>query len=60
MLSRLSDLYRLDFFFLIWQSEGKFAAEFLFLPFRFEMKLEDFVMKKLKKIDFVIFDPKKS
>ena len=28
--------------------------------FRFEIKLEDFVMKKLKKIDFVIFDPKKS
>ena len=24
------------------------------------IKLEDFVMKKLKKIDFVIFDPKKS
>ena len=26
--------------------------------FRFEIKFGDFVVKKLKKIDFVIFDPK--
>ena len=29
--------------------------------FRFEVKIENFIMKKLKKIDFFkIFDPKKS
>ena len=28
--------------------------------FRFEIKFGDFVVKKMKKIDFVIFDPKKS
>ena len=28
--------------------------------FRFEIKLEDFFIKKLKKFDILIFDPKKS
>ena len=30
------------------------------LSIRLDIKLEDFVMKKLEKNDFVIFDPKKS